>query len=125
MKQVVYTPKVSKPVAPYSQAVKVGNMLYTSGQIPSLADGTIIDGDITAQTIQVLENVKSVVEAGGSDMSKVVKVTVFLQDIGDFSTVNEIYGRYFGEGVHPARSCVEVAKLPLGISIEIEVIAEI
>jgi len=115
--------KAPKAVGPYSHAVKVGEFLYTSGQIPlDPESGKVVSDAIDAQTRQVLENLKAVLEAGGTEMSKVIKTTIFLTDMGDFKAVNEIYAEYFGESL-PARSTVQVAGLPLGVQVEIEAVA--
>jgi 2-iminobutanoate/2-iminopropanoate deaminase len=112
-----------KAVGPYSLAIKTDNLLFTSGQIPlDPATGKLVDGGIEAQTQQVLLNLKAVIEAAGSDLSLVVKVTIFLCDMSQFAKVNEIYARYFGQA-KPARSTVGVQSLPLGAMIEMEAIA--
>ena len=111
-------------IGPYSQAIISQNMVFTSGQIPvNPENGEIPDG-ITAQANQVFTNIKNLLAASGTDISKVIKTTVFIQDMNDFATVNEIYGTYFSEP-YPARSCVEVAKLPKGVLLEVEAIAEL
>ena len=110
-------------IGPYSQGIAFGNMVYTSGQIPvNPADGSI-PAAIEEQTRQSLNNVKAVLEAAGASMNDVVKTTVFIQDMGSFAKINEIYATYFNGPILPARSCVEVAKLPKGVLIEIEAIA--
>jgi len=127
-KQVIATDKAPAAIGPYSQAVRVGNLLFTAGQIPlDPATGLVVAGDIKAQTARVLENLKAIVEAGGSSLDKVVKTTVFLKDFNDFAAMNAIYESYLGgEGVPPpARSTVEVARLPKDVLVEIELIAEI
>ena len=114
-----------KAIGPYSQAIKTGNLLYTSGQIGLVpATGTFAGNDIIAQTHQALKNLKAVVEKGGSDMEHVVKVTIFLKDMDNYTTVNDIYKDYF-PGVKPARSAVQVARLPKDALIEIECVAEL
>lgn len=123
MVDVIKTTAAPAAIGPYSQGVVMGNMVYTSGQIPvNPADG-MIPSTIEEQTKQSLDNVKAVLEAAGSSMDKVVKTTVFIQDMATFAKVNEIYASYFCGPVLPARSCVEVAKLPKGVLIEIEVVA--
>lgn len=115
-------------IGPYSQAVRVGNMLFTSGQIPlDPATGQLVAGGIQEQTTQVLENLKAIVAEAGVDLSHVVKTVVFLKNMGDFAAMNEIYAKYLaGDGVvAPARSTVEVARLPKDVLVEIEVIAEL
>ena len=118
----IATDKAAQAVGPYSQAVSVNGFIYTSGQIPLTAEGLLVDGTIEDQTHQVFENLKAVLQAGDSSLDKVVKATVFITDMNDFAKVNEIYAHYFGEH-KPARSCVEVSKLPKGVNVEIEVIA--
>lgn len=123
MKQVK-TDKAPQAIGPYSQGVQTGSLVYTSGQIPAHpASGAIAQG-IEMQTRQAIENVKAVVEAAGASLSDVVKTTVFIKDMNDFAKINGIYSEYFTEP-YPARSCVEVARLPKDVSIEIEAIAEI
>jgi len=124
MKEVISTTNAPGALGPYSQAIKCNGTLYASGQIGiNPATGELCEG-IEAQAKQALENVKAVLDAAGTDMSKVVKTTVFIDDIKDFAAVNAIYGTYF-PAPYPARSCVEVAALPKGALVEIEVIAEI
>lgn len=109
-------------IGPYSHAIKVGDMVYTSGQLGvDPATGNLPEG-VHAQTVQALNNLKAVLEASGMTMQDVVKTTVFLKDMGDFTTVNVIYGEYF-QGDAPARSCVQVAALPKGGLVEIEAVA--
>lgn len=120
----IYTEKAPAAIGPYSQAVKAGGMLYTSGQIAIVpATGNIEASDIAGQTEQVMNNLKNVLEASGTSFEKVVKTTCFLSDIADFGTFNEIYGKYITE--KPARSCVAVKDLPKGALVEVEVIAEL
>ncbi|MBQ3592748.1 MAG: RidA family protein [Clostridia bacterium] len=119
----ICTDKAPAAIGPYSQAMVINNMVFTSGQIPvDPATGDIPEG-IEAQTNQALTNVKNLLEAAGTSIDKVVKTTVFIQNMSDFSVVNEIYQGYFSEP-YPARSCVEVAKLPKGVLVEVEAIAE-
>jgi 2-iminobutanoate/2-iminopropanoate deaminase len=126
MKQILNTPDAPAPIGPYNQAVKSGHLLYSSGQIPiDPATGDLVNGGIREQTIQVLENLKAVTEAGGSTLSDVIKTTVFLADMGDFAEFNIVYAEYFGEEHAPARSTVQVAALPMGSRVEIELIAKI
>lgn len=122
--QVIQTPNAPAAIGPYSQAIVVGNLLFTSGQIPLRADGTINDGDIMVQTAQVLANLKAVIEAAGVDLSKVVKTTVFLKNLDDFVAMNGVYGQVFA-GHAPARSTVQVAKLPRDVLVEIEAIVSL
>ncbi len=109
-------------IGPYSQAVRYDNMVYTSGQIPFTKDGNLISDDVQQQTRQCLENLKSILEEAGSSLKKVIKCTIFIKDMNDFSKINEIYAEFL-EGTFPARSCVEVARLPKDVLIEIEAIA--
>jgi len=120
---IVTTPSAPAAIGPYSQGIRLGNLLFCSGCIP-LDPSTmeIVPGGVEAQTEQVLKNLKAVVEAGGSELGKVVKTTVFLKSMNDFATVNGIYGKFFGNHA-PARSAVEVARLPKDVLIEIECIA--
>ena len=119
----VHTDTAPAALGPYSQAKKVGGLVFTSGQIAiDPAAGKITAADIEGQTHQVCKNLAEVLKAAGTDFSKVVKTTCFLDDFGDFGAFNEIYGQYFTS--KPARSCVEVAKLPAGALVEVEVIAE-
>ena len=125
-KKIIQTDNAPAAVGPYSQAVRVGKLIYTAGQIPlDPANGTIVTADekpTAVQTEQVLKNLTAVVEAAGSSLKNVVKVTVFLQDMGDFAEMNEVYARYFPKNP-PARSAVEVAALPLGVRVEMEAVA--
>ena len=123
MLKKVQTEKAPQAIGPYSQAIETGDMIFTSGQIPLTPDGKLVEGGIEAQTRQVLENVKAVLHAAKSGLEHVVKTTIFLQDMNQFQIVNEIYGEYFSEH-QPARSCVEVSRLPKDVLIEIEVIAK-
>lgn len=124
-KKQVSTVEAPAAIGPYSQAIVCGNMLYASGQIPiNPRTGKIESDDISEQAHRVFKNIGAVLAAKGLGFSSVVKTTVFLTDLGDFNTVNEIYGGYFTEP-YPARSCVQVAKLPKNVKIEVEIIAEI
>lgn len=123
MKEVIRTANAPQAIGPYSQAIRVGDFLFASGQIPiNPASGEIVAGGIEEQTGQVMENIKQVLAAAGLDFSHVVKTTVFITSMADFAAVNQIYGRYFPENP-PARSCVAVAELPKGARVEVEVIA--
>lgn len=123
MRKVIFTENAPAAIGPYSQAIKIEGLVYTSGQVPVNPATKKIDSDsIEVQATQVMKNVEAVLLAAGSDLSKVVKSTIFLKDLGDFTKVNEIYGSFF-KIEPPARSCVQVAKLPLDCKIEIEVIA--
>jgi len=122
-KRVIQTEKGPKAIGPYSQAIEAGDLLFLSGQIPiDPKTGELIMGDIRKQTQQVLENIKGILESQRRGMEDVVKVTIFLKDMGNFSQVNEVYATYFPSSP-PARSTVEVAKLPRDVDIEIEAIA--
>lgn len=122
-KKIVNTADAPAAVGPYSQAVRVGKLVYTAGQIPlDPATGKVVEGDVSAQTERVLQNLKAVVEAAGSSLSQVIKTTVFLQDMNDFAAMNKVYSQFFTENP-PARSAVEVAALPLGVQVEIEAVA--
>jgi len=126
MKQSVKTEKAPAVIGPYSQGVEWDSKLvFTSGQIPlDPKTGQLVEGDIKAQTRQALENLKAVLEAGGSNLKKVIKCTVFLADMDDFAAMNEVYAEYFPQNP-PARSAIQVARLPKDARIEIEAIAEI
>lgn len=123
--EAVITGNAPAPVGPYNQAVKAAGVLYCSGQIAlDPATGVMVgEGDVEAETRQVLTNLKAVLEAGGSSPQQVLRTTVFLADLGDFARVNALYAEMFGEGVSPARACVEVAALPKGARVEIDAIA--
>jgi 2-iminobutanoate/2-iminopropanoate deaminase len=122
MMQAIQTTNAPAAIGPYAQAIKVGGMLYTSGQIPLRPDGKMVEGDITAQTQQVLSNLKAILNEAGVDFAKVIKTTVFLKNLDDFVAMNTIYAEAFGAHT-PARSTVQVAKLPKDALVEIEVIA--
>ena len=123
MKKIISTSEAPAAIGPYSQAVRSGRFLFCSGQIPlDPKSGQIVPGDIAAQTRRVLDNIAAVLRAEGLTFDNVVKTTVFLTDLGDFQTVNEIYGSYFKQDP-PARSTVQVSALPKGAKVEIEVIA--
>ncbi len=125
MKEIIATDKAPAAIGPYSQAVKTGNLLFTSGQIPiDPATNTLVEGGIEVQARRVFENVQAILTASGASMNQVVKTVVFLKDMNDFAKVNEIYAEYF-TGDFPARSCVEVARLPKDVLIEMEAIAEV
>ncbi|AWO74339.1 RidA family protein [Geobacillus thermoleovorans] len=118
----VETTKAPQAIGPYSQGIIVNNMFYSSGQIPLTPEGELVKGDIQAQTHQVLQNLKAVLEAAGASLDTVVKTTVFLKNMDDFAAMNEVYSQYFPNH-KPARSCVEVARLPKDVLVEIEVVA--
>ncbi|MCR5214071.1 MAG: RidA family protein [Eubacterium sp.] len=124
-KVIISTDKAPAAIGPYSQAVKVGNLLFTSGMIPiDPATNTLVEGGIEVQAKRALENVKALLEASGTSMDKVVKTVVFIKNMDDFAKINEIYAEYFTDN-YPARSCVEVARLPKDVLIEMEAIAEV
>lgn len=123
MKKIVATEKAPKAIGPYSQAIVHNGLAYLSGQIPlDPATGQLVEGDIAAQTTRVLENLKAVLEACGSGLDRVVKTTVYIKDMGEFTKMNEIYGKYFSHEP-PARSTVEAARLPRDVRVEIDAIA--
>jgi 2-iminobutanoate/2-iminopropanoate deaminase len=123
MKKIISTDLAPKAIGPYSQAVVVNGMAFLSGQIPlDPATNQLIEGDVVAQTVRVLENMKIVLEACGSSLAQVVKTTVFVKDLGEFAKINETYSTYFPENP-PARSTVEAARLPRDVRVEIECIA--
>jgi 2-iminobutanoate/2-iminopropanoate deaminase len=127
-KQAISTKAAPAAIGPYSQAVRIGGFLYTSGQVAlDPASGVVVAGGVTEQTVRVIENLKAVLAAAGASLAQVVKTTVFLKNIGDFAAMNEVYGRYFAaeDVIAPARSTVEVARLPKDALVEIEVIAHL
>lgn len=117
----ICTDKAPAAIGPYSQAMKMDKLLFTSGQIPLNLEGAVVEGGIKEQTEQVMKNLKAVLEEAGSCFTKVIKTTCFLADMGDFAAFNEVYGRYFTE--KPARSCVAVKTLPKNVLVEVECIA--
>ena len=119
---VVSTPHAPQAIGPYSQAIVVNNMVFTSGQIALRPDGSFVDGDVEAQAKQVLENLRAVLKEAGSSLQNVVKTTIFLANMDDFAVVNSVYGSFFGEH-KPARSTVGVKTLPKNALVEIEAIA--
>jgi 2-iminobutanoate/2-iminopropanoate deaminase len=123
MKKIISTDRAPKAIGPYSQAVVVNGLAFLSGQIPLDPEtNELIQGDVVAQTVRVLENMKIVLEACGSSLAQVVKTTVFVKDLGEFATINETYSKYFPENP-PARSTVEAARLPRDVRVEIECVA--
>lgn len=120
--KIIQTSNAPVAIGPYSQGVIVNNILYTSGQIPLTAEGTLVEGDIQTQTHQVFKNLTAILEAADASFETVVKATVFIKNMDDFAAVNEVYSEYFSTH-KPARSCVEVARLPKDVLVEIEVIA--
>lgn len=122
-KEIISTKNAPEAIGPYSQAVKVGNMVFTSGQIPIYPKtGEMVSGSIEEETEQVLENLKAVLEAAGTGLEGVVKTTLYIKDMNNFAAVNGVYSKYF-KAPFPARSCVEVARLPKDAGIEIEAVA--
>lgn len=120
--KVVQTNEAPAAIGPYSQGIVVNNMFYSSGQIPLTAEGDLLQGDVKEQTHQVFKNLQAILKEAGATLETVVKATVFIKNMDEFAAVNEVYGEYFS--VHkPARSCVEVARLPKDVLVEIEVIA--
>ncbi len=120
--ETVFTAEAPTPIGPYSQGMKAGGFLFTAGQIPLREDGTLVEGDVADQARQALDNLRAVLEAGGASLASVVKTTIFLQDMDDFPRVNAVYGEYFLQQP-PARSTVQVARLPKDARVEIEAIA--
>jgi 2-iminobutanoate/2-iminopropanoate deaminase len=123
--KTIETKNAPSAIGPYSQAVKTGGLLFVSGQIPlDPATGKVVEGGISEQTQQVMKNISAILVAAGTGFGNAVKCTIFLKNLGDFTTVNEIYGSYFTPP-YPARACVEVAKLPRDVLVEIEIIAQV
>ena len=122
MKEIVQTNHAPQAIGPYVQAIKANGVLYTSGQIPLLASGELVSGGIQEQTRQVMLNLKAVIEAAGSSMGRVIKTTCFINDMDDFALFNEVYASFFDGITPPARSCVEVTRLPKNVLIEVEAI---
>lgn len=127
MNKVILTPNAAQPIGPYNQAVVSGGLVYTSGQIPvDPATGQMVTGDIRAQTEVVLKNLEAILEAAGSGMNRVLKTTVFLQDMNDFAAMNEVYAKAFADkAAAPARSTIQVARLPKDAKVEIEAVASL
>ena len=125
MKQVIHTDSAPAAIGPYSQAVQIGSLLFTSGQVPlDPATGTVVEGGIEEQAAQALNNIKAILNQAGTNMGAVVKTTVFLKDMDDFAAMNEVYAQFFQEP-YPARSAVQVARLPKDVLVEIEAIAQL
>lgn len=121
---VIHTEQAPAPVGPYSQAIAVGSFLFVSGQIPLDAKtGAIVSEDISEQTEQAIANLVAILQAAGASIADVVKTTVFLADLNDFNAMNAVYARWFDEAIAPARACVEVARLPKDVRVEIDCIA--
>ena len=126
MKKIINTPNAPAPIGPYSQAVQYGNLLYTSGQValdPTTME--LVMDDVKTETRQVMENMKAVLEAAGTNFGNVIKTSIFLSDMENFGAVNEVYGSYFDDETAPARETVEVANLPKYVNVEISMIAYI
>ncbi|HCJ58242.1 2-iminobutanoate/2-iminopropanoate deaminase [bioreactor metagenome] len=125
VKEVISTTNAPGAIGPYSQGIKFGNLMFVSGQTPlNPATMKIAEGDVQCQAKQCLENIKGILESAGTNLDNVLKTTVFIKDMNSFSKINEIYAQYFTKN-QPARSCVEVARLPMDVLVEIEVIAYI
>lgn len=122
--KMINTNKAPEALGPYSHAMVVNNLVFTSGQIPLDTEGNIVSDDVKEQTKQVLDNLSVVLEEAGSDLNSVVKATIFISDMNEFQQINEVYGSYFSEH-QPARSCVEVACLPKDVKVEIEVVGKV
>lgn len=122
--KTINTNKAPEALGPYSHATVINDLVFTSGQIPLTLDGNIVSDDVQEQTKQVLENLTVVLQEAGSDLDSVVKATIFISDMNNFQKINEIYGDYFGK-YQPARSCVEVARLPKDVKVEIELIGKV
>jgi 2-iminobutanoate/2-iminopropanoate deaminase len=124
MKEIITTPKAAAPIGPYNQAVKFGNILYTSGQIAiDSSTGDLVQSDIKAETKQCMENLKAILDEAGFSLENVVKTSIFIADMHQFSEINEVYGSYFDDKTAPARETVEVANLPKFVNVEISMIA--
>ena len=123
MKEIVSTTHAPAAIGPYSQAVRHGGLIFTSGQLPINAETGAMPQTVEEQTKQSLENVRAILEAAGSSMEQVIKTTVFLHDMNDFAAMNGVYAGYFSEGAYPARSAVQVARLPKDALVEIEAVA--
>ena len=122
-REIINTKSAPSAIGPYSQAIKFDNLVFVSGQIAISPDNNeFIDGDIVAQTRQVIENIKAILESTGSSLQNVLKATIYIIDMKDFNSINSVYSEYFSDSL-PARACVEVSKLPRGAKVEIEVIA--
>ena len=122
--KIINSDKVPEALGPYSHATVIIGFVFTSGQIPLTLDGTIVSDDVQEQTKQVLENLTVVLKEAGSDLNSVVKATIYISDMNDFQQINQIYGNYFVEH-QPARSCVEVSRLPKDVKVEIELIGKV
>ncbi len=124
MAQIINTKKAPEPIGPYNQSVKTGNLLFVSGQVPFIAETMeLVTESVEAETHQVMKNLKAILNEAGLDLKNIVKTSIFCKDLNDFARINEVYGSYF-DGDYPARECVEVARLPKDVNVEISVIAE-
>ena len=123
-KETISTPAAPAAIGPYSQAIRAGNLVFVSGQIPlDPATGQLVEGDIAVQTERVLKNLAAILEAAGSNLARVLKTTVYLRDLGEFGKMNEVYARFFPQRP-PARATVQVARLPRDAAVEIDLVAE-
>lgn len=123
MHQIINTKKAPAPIGPYNQSVRTGNLLFVSGQVPFIAETMeLITESVEAETHQVMKNIQMILNEAGLDFKHIVKVSIFCKDLNDFTRINEVYGSYF-EDNYPARECVEVARLPKDVRVEISVIA--
>lgn len=124
MKKIINTKKAPLPVGPYSQAIKVNNTLYISGQVAlNPENNELIEGSIEKESYQIMENIKSILNESGLSFKNVVRSKIYLTDMNNFSKVNQVYGSYFEKGQEPARTTIEVSGLPLGVGVEIDMIA--
>ncbi len=123
-KELITTSSAPAAIGPYSQAIKINQLIYTSGQIPLDAKGNLVGVDIAEQTTQCLVNARNILEAAGSSLEKVIKTTVFLDDMANFTAMNEVYASFFSDP-YPARSCIQAARLPKDVKVEIEMIASL
>lgn len=124
MKKIIFTDKAPAPIGPYSQAVLVGNTLYTSGQIALHPEtGELVMDDIETETQQIMQNMKAVLNAAEMDFEDVIKATIFISNMDDFARINSVYGKYFNEKTAPARETVQVARLPKSVNVEISMVA--
>jgi 2-iminobutanoate/2-iminopropanoate deaminase len=125
MREAVSTPNAPAAIGPYSQAIRSGNLLFVSGQIPlDPSSGTLVSGSIADQTVRVLENLGAILQAAGASFDRVVKTTVYLADMSEFAAMNEVYGRYFPAPA-PARATIQAARLPRDVRVEIDLIADL
>ncbi|MCM3719882.1 RidA family protein [Fictibacillus phosphorivorans] len=124
MMKKVHTTEAPAAIGPYSQGIVFNDLFFSSGQIPLTKEGNMVDGDVKEQTHQVFSNLKAVLAEAGSSLEEVIKATVYIKDMNEFAEINEVYGEYFSDH-KPARSCVEVARLPKDAKVEIEVVAHV